>query len=156
MNPFYESQKLVHCKVINQRDEESVRLVEIDAFKLWRYLMTHKHGLRVESPSLCLWISKTEYDANPDVFDHAGRCQSVDRILIELYDEDYGFAQTSTRYAPQQETPKLLEILKSHIPVGLRDSDDCSVDVIPGVVVQHMSLRVDRPMILGLESQAEA
>ena len=150
--PFDESQKLVRCNVVNRYNEASVRLVEIDAFKLWEYLMTHKHGLQISNPSLCLWVSQSEYEENEAIFDRAGEVEAVDRILVDLFDEEYGFSQTSVRYARSGETSHLVEILKSHVPEALRNSEACSVEVVPGQVVQQWHSQASRPMILGLES----
>lgn len=152
MTPFTESQKLVRCDVINRYREASIRLVEIDAFKLWQYLMTHKHGLQVTNPSLCLWVSQTEYEDNEAIFERAGDVEAVDRVVVELFDAEYGFSQTSIRYTRNHETEHMVKILKSHVPEALRDSDSCSVEVIPGMVVQQWHARATRPMILGLEA----
>jgi len=152
MNPFDESQKLVRCDVINRYREASVRLVEIDAFKLWEYLMTHKHGLKISNPSLCLWVSSAEYQDNEAIFDHAGGVEPVDRILLDLFDAEYGFSQTSIRYSRSHETEQLVHILKSHVPEHLRDSDACSVEIISGMVVQQWANHGQRPMLMGLQN----
>jgi hypothetical protein len=151
MTPFDESQKLVRCDVINRYNEASTRLIEISAFKLWEYLMTHKHGLSVSNPSLCLWLSAVEYEENEAIFDHAGYVEPVDRILLDLFDAKYGFSHTSVRYARSSETEQLVKILRSHVPEELRNSEACSVDVVPGMVVQQWTSYIERPMIIGLE-----
>jgi len=152
MTPFNESQKLVRCDVVNRFKEVSTRLIEIEAFKLWSYMMTHKHGLTIINPSLCLWVSQAEFAENRAVFDHAGGVEPVDRILLDLYDAEYGFSQTSTRYARSNETEGVIEILKSHVPEALRNSEACNLEVIKGMVVQQWANGTDRPMMLGLES----
>ena len=152
MTPFDESQKLVRCDVVNRYREASVRLVEIDAFKLWEYLMTHKHGLQVSNPTLCLWVSQTEYEENEAIFERAGDLEAVDRILLDLYDAEYGFSQTSIRYTRHAETGQVVQILKSHVPESMRNSEACSVDIVPGMVVKQWHSGVSRPMILGLEA----
>ena len=151
MTPFDESQKLVRCDVVNRYNEASVRLVEIDAFKLWEYLMTHKHGLHISNPTLCLWVSNSEYEENEAIFERAGDIEPVDRILLDLYDAEYGFSQTSVRYTRHAETEQVVEILKSHIPENMRDSEACSVDIVTGMVVQQWHSETSRPMILGLK-----
>lgn len=150
--PFDESQKLVRCDVINRYKEASVRLVEIEAFKLWQYLMTHKHGLQVSNPTLCLWVSQHEFDECSAVFERAGDVEPVDRILIDLFDEAHGFSQTSIRYARTSETEQVVKILRSHIPPELCDSPSCSVDVVQGQVVQQWVSggASSQPLVLGL------
>jgi hypothetical protein len=82
-SPFHESQKLVRCEVVNRYQESSVRFIEIGSFKLWEYLMTSKHSLKVGDPRLCLclWVDDSEYQANANVFDRAGDIEKVDRIV---------------------------------------------------------------------------
>ena len=150
-SPFHESQKLVRCEVVNRYRESSVRFIEIGSFKLWEYLVTSKHGLKVGDPQLCLWIDGGEYRANANVFDRAGDIEEVDRILVELFDREYGFSQTSTRYARRSETQQVLAILRSHIPPEMRDSDACSIDVIQGHVIQQWRAKAGRNILMGLE-----
>lgn len=152
MTPFDASQKLVRCDVLNRYREASVRLIEIEAFKLWEYLMTHKHGLQVSNPSLCLWVSDQSFEENRAIFERAGENEAADRILLDLYDAEYGFSQTSVRYTRRSETEQVVEILKSHVPESLRNSEACSVEIISGRVVQQWHSQASRPMILGLES----
>jgi hypothetical protein len=150
-SPFHESQKLVRCEVVNRYQESSVRFIEIGSFKLWEYLMTSKHSLKVGDPRLCLWVDDSEYQANANVFDRAGDIEEVDRIVVELFDREYGFSQTSTRYARRSETEQVLDILRSHIPPELRDSDACTIDVIHGHVVQQWQTKASRNILMGLE-----
>ena len=69
---FVESQKLVRCDVVNRYNESSTRFVALDAFKLWEYLMSHKHGLRVGDPRLCLWVDDDAFRRSASVFERAG------------------------------------------------------------------------------------
>jgi len=151
ISPFHESQKLVRCQVINRYQETSIRFVEIGAFKLWEYLMTTKHGLKVGEPCLCLWIDEDEYEANANVFDRAGEVEPVNRIVVELFDSEYGFSQTTTRYARIKESEHVLGILRSHIPPELCDSESCSIDIIGGRVVQQWHPNARRNILMGLE-----
>ena len=151
LSPFHESQKLVRCQVANRYRETSIRFVEIGAFKLWEYLMTTKHGLKVGEPKLCLWIDDSEYEASANVFDRAGEVEQVNRIVVELFDREYGFSQTTTRYTRTNETDRVLDILRSHIPPELCDSESCSIDVISGRVVQQWHPNARRNILMGLE-----
>lgn len=150
-SPFVESQKLVRCEVVNRYNETSIRFVEIDAFKLWEYLMTHKHGLRVGAPGICLWVHESEYQRNANVFDRAGEIETVNRIVVDLFDREYGFSHAITRYARAAESDKVLGILRSHIPAGLRDSDACQIEVVGGRVVRQWPLHTSRQILTGLE-----
>ena len=151
ISPFHESQKLMRCQVANRYQEASVRYIELDAFKLWEYLMTHKHGLKVGEPTLCLWVDDNEYRRNANVFDRAGEVEAVNRIVVDLFDDEYGFSQTVTRYARAGESAQVVAILRSHIPEQLRDSDACQISVIEGRVVRHVPHNASRHMLTGLE-----
>ncbi len=151
LSPFYESQKLVRCQVVNRYQETSTRFIEIGAFKVWEYMMTNKHGLKVGEPSLCLWVDDSEYENNANVFDRAGEVEKVNRIVVELFDQEYGFSQTTMRYARTSETDQVLTILRSHIPDELRGSEACSIDIISGRVVQQWHPNARRNILMGLE-----
>ena len=150
-SPFHESQKLVRCEVTNRYRETSIRFVELDAYRLWEYLMTSKHGLRVGNPNICLWVHASEYERNASVFDRAGEVEPVDRIVVDLFDREYGFSQTITRYARTTETEQVMQILRSHIPSDLYDSDACHIGVIGGRAVQQWHPNASRNILIGLE-----
>ena len=113
--------------------------------------MTNKHGLKVGEPSLCLWVDDSEYENNANVFDRAGEVEKVNRIVVELFDQEYGFSQTTMRYARTSETDQVLTILRSHIPDELRGSEACSIDIISGRVVQQWHPNARRNILMGLE-----
>jgi hypothetical protein len=149
--PFLESQKLVRCDVVNRYNESSTRFVALDAFKLWEYLMCHKHGLRVGEPRLCLWVDEDAFQRGASVFERAGAVEPVDRVTVDLFDTEYGFSQTVTRYARTNETPQLVDILRSHIPPPLDASDACSIDIVHGQVVEKWHPNASRNILTGLE-----
>ena len=150
-SPFLHSQKLMRCQVANRYQEGSVRFVELEAFKLWEYLMTTKHGMRIGEPTLCLWLNVDDYAEHAEVFERAGEVEPVNRIVVDLFDAEYGFSQTTTRYARAGESDRVIEILRSHIPTDLCNSDACQITVIEGRVVQHIPQRTSRRMLTGLE-----
>lgn len=151
VSPFHESQKLVRCQVANRYHETSTRFIEINAFKLWEHLMTTKHGLKVGEPHLCLWISADEYARSAQVFDRAGDVEAVNRIVVDLFDAEYGFSQTIVRYARGSESEQVTDILRSHIPADLCESEDCQITIIPGYSIHQAPLQVSRAMLSGLE-----
>jgi hypothetical protein len=151
VSPFHESQKLVRCQVANRYHETSTRFIEINAFKLWEHLMATKHGLKVGEPHLCLWISADEYARGAEVFDRAGEVEAVNRIVVDLFDAEYGFSQTITRYARAVESDQVVEILRSHIPPELSTPDACQIEVIAGRVVQQWHPNASRNILTGLE-----
>ena len=150
-SPFQESQKLVRCQVLNRYHETSTRFVEIGAFRLWEYLMTNKHGLRITDPSLCLWIDDTEYQRSANLFDRAGDVEQVNRIVLDLFDSEYGFSQTVTRYARAAESDQVMQILRSHVAPELSGAETCHIEVVSGRVVRQRHPGASREMLLGLE-----
>jgi len=153
MSPFEESEKLVRCEVSNCHDEASVRLVELDSFKLWEYLMVHKHHMQISNPTLCLWVSLGEFEENEATFEHYGALEPVDRILVDLFDGECGYSQTSIRYARSSETKRVIEILKSHVPQQLHTEEACNIQVIPGMIVQQWQHDVREALHIGLSNQ---
>lgn len=146
-----KSQKLIHCKVCNPNGETTVRLIEIEMFKMWEFLLRTRHGLLVEEPTLCLWVSESAYEENSGIFEHAGEVKEVDLIAIHIFDVEYGFTHTIERYSLVDETDQVVKVLTSHIPDDLQNNDVYQVEVIPGLVVmQKPSDKERRMMILGL------
>ena len=84
-------------------------------------------------------------------FELAGEVEAVDKIIVDLFDTEYGFSQTIVRYARSSESDRVVEILRSHIPADLCHSEACQIDVIEGRVVQHLPQRASRRMLTGLE-----
>jgi hypothetical protein len=148
---LHQPQKLVRCEVANRYNETSVRFVELGNYRLWEFLMTSRHGLRVQEPALCLWIEQGEYERGAEVFDRAGEVEAVDCIVVDLFDAEYGFSQTITRYARAGESHRVVEVLRSHIPPELRGSESCRIDVVGGRAVQQWHPNARRNIMLGLE-----
>ena len=150
-SPLHQTQKLMRCRVVNRYREAGIRFVELDAFKLWEYLMTNKHGQQIDEPVLCLWIDDEDYRRSSDVFDHAGQVEAVSKIVVDLFDPEYGFSQTIVRYTRSHEAEQVADILRSHIPAHLRDSDDCQVEIVAGHAVSQVPLQTSRGARIGLE-----
>lgn len=150
-SPFQESRKLVHCTVTNRAGDSSARLIEIDAYKLWEYLMTTKHQMQISDPALCLWISKQEFEEHARIFEQGGAPEPVNRIVVDLFDADYGFSHTTERYAPAAESEHLIDILKSHIPGHLRDTDAVNIETVEGYIVGQWQTGSAGPLTMALE-----
>jgi hypothetical protein len=150
MDPYRESQKLIQCRVVNTEREESTRFVEFDQYRLWEYLMTHKHELTVSDPVLCLWLSEEDFQEQESLYEHAGPSTVVNRIVIDMFDRHFRFTNTVTRYVLEPDTEKVLNILRGHVPADLVDSDDCNFVVIPGRIVQNWQNVSDNRFMVGL------
>ncbi len=151
VHPFPETEKLIRCDVINRHNELTVRLIEFSNFKLWEYLMTHKHGARIKNLSLCLWIAEEEYRDHEGVYSRAGDAEPVNRIIVDLYDEEYGFSNAITRFVRASETEQVTGILKAHLAKQLAQPDDYEIQVFKGFSITQNKPTHTRPMIMGLE-----
>ena len=150
-HPFTETEKLIRCDVINRYNEQTVRLIEFNNFKLWEYLMTHKHGAKVMNPSLSLWISEEEFQDHEDLYTRSGEAEPVNRIIVDLFDEEYGFSNAITRFVRESETEQVINILNSHLQKNTSGSNDCQIQVFKGHSVTQHKHMTSRPMIMGLE-----
>ena len=150
-SPFLHSQKLMRCQVANRYQEGSVRFVELDSFKLWEYLMTHKHADSIKNISLCLWVSEEEYLDHETVYSHTGEAEPVNRVIVDLYDEEYGFSNIITRFVRSSETDQVIDILKSHLARQSTTPADTQIQTFRGYSIIQNKPTHTRPMMMGLE-----
>lgn len=123
------SQKLVRCDIRHAGDgeEHSVRYVPLEIYGLWEYLMSHRHGFRIESARASLWLDAEEapesaydehhfdrvtevslflYSGRDDMFTRvcryfpSGHCDALKRIFLSHYPHDDGGIQTRLRERP--------------------------------------------------------
>ena len=149
-NPFRAIEKLIRCNVVNRYNEESIRFIEFSNFKLWEYLMTNKHGIKIGNMSLCLWISEEEFQENESLYLRSGEVEPVNRIVLDLFNEEYGFSNAITRFVRGTETDQVIKILTSHIPEDFINTDACQVDTYAGYSIIQKA-NTDRSVLLGLE-----
>ena len=128
-------QLLVRCEITNRRDETSVRFVEHSLYRLWQYMMTNKHRLRVQQASLCLWLPESEWTAQSALFEHAGQFEPVHRLGIALYDEDNGFCNTMQRFVPEADSQRVRGLLLERIPTDARQSGDFAMELEVGYAI---------------------
>ena len=149
-NPFRAIEKLIRCNVVNRYNEQSIRFIEFNNFKLWEYLMTNKHGIKIGNMSLCLWISDEEFKENESLYLRSGEVEPVNRVVLDLFNEEYGFSNAITRFVRDVETEQVIKILTSHIPPEIVDTDACQVDIYPGYSIIQKA-NAERSAILGLK-----
>ena len=142
--------KLIRCNVTNNCGERSVRHVYFDEFLLWEHLMISKHDAEISDVSLCVWVSGDEFSRVENIYQHAGSLESVDRIVVDLFDEQNGFSNTITRFVMSDESRQMREIILSHIPAERRKPNLCQVSVDCGTCVQKFRHSPDRDLILGM------
>lgn len=149
---FHQSQKLVQCITINEAGEERSRLVEMENFRLWEYMMVNKHGLTIKNPIPCLWIHSGDFRRQQHVFSHSQSVEAVNRIVLSIYDEAYGFSHFINRFVHATDTEQLIDVLKNHTQGRVENGDECEVMVLEGYCIhrwQHDSLP---PLMVGLGS----
>ena len=151
-SPFHQRQKLIRSGVTNSQGIDTVRYVELENFRLWEYLMTTKHKLKVNDLFLCLWVSEDEYDMDDNFFSRAGEAAEVNHIVVEIFDEEYGFTNTTKRFVGADDTEQVMAILTSHIPKHLFNSRSCQIDVVKGYAIEQWKHTTKRPLILGIEA----
>ncbi|MDY6942559.1 MAG: hypothetical protein SVU69_06030 [Pseudomonadota bacterium] len=151
-HPELHSQKLVRCHIRNPQSETSIRFVELENFRLWEYMMRHKHGLVAEAVSLCLWVNLKEYHRKENIYARAGDVHTLNSIVLNIFDPLNGYSHVIKRYALAADTERLKTTLLSHISVDVRESDRFDVTVYPGFGVARSDVD-DQQLILGLADQ---
>ena len=146
------STKLVRCELFNKNNVGSIRLVELTHFKLWEYMIQHKHGMEIRDKELCLWVSDDEYQKKLSLYSHAGKVERVNRVDVTVFASESSHCHTTHRYVADSETEELQNILLSHIPVATKDSEDYGVDVCSGYMISKMSSLKDEALVLGLNN----
>ena len=149
--PYQETEKLIRCNVTTKNNEPSVRFIELNNFRLWEHLMISKHAASISDAMLCLWMNNEEYADNENIYSRAGNTEPVNRIVVDIFDEEYGFSNTVTRFVRAAETETVKKILKSHIPDIVSDSELSQIEVYEGHTVEQILHNPKRPMILGLD-----
>ncbi len=140
-------QVLIRCEVTNREGDPSVRYVEHNVFRLWQYMMANKHGLVTYGLAVSLWLPEHEWQAQGELFRHAGRVEFVHRINFAIYDRDSGLCNTMQRYVPADDVDKVHSLLLQRISPELREDGDFAMDIDHGRAI----VRVDTvdPATLG-------
>lgn len=131
--------KLILCNVRNAKGESSVRLVELEAFKLWRYMMKKAHGIDVDNVELGLWMEQHTYHEKEALYSRSGRVEEVDRIVLSIYDARNGFCESIVRFARSHETNRVREVLLSHVADTVKQSGGVEVDIHKGYCLVKIS-----------------
>ncbi len=113
--------------------------------------MQNKHQAKVSDVSLCLWMIEREFENNELVYSRSGNTEPVSRIIVDLFDDEYGFSNPVIRYTRRSEVKTLEGILCKHLPQSTLDSGNCNLRVEHGVAVSQYQHIVRRPLMMGLE-----
>jgi len=141
---------LLRCDIVGAAEESGVRFVEAEVFHLWRYMMEHRHRIRVHHLRLCLWLEHADYVKNAELYSHGGEVEDINRLPVYLANSRQSHIFDVRRYVPAGQTELVRSILFSHIPDEIRERADFSFDVTPGVCVeQHIEIP-GMDLVLGL------
>ncbi len=149
---FSQPQKLIRCLVSNERGETSIRLVELENFQLWRYMMHTKHKLKIAEEQLCVWVSDDEYRAKEELYSRSGRQVPVIRIVVLLFDAAASYCHTIQRYAPAADAGMLRDSLSSCVPEAFRAENRFEIHQLPGHCIDSHAHGAPAELILGLST----
>ncbi|MEK9749865.1 MAG: hypothetical protein VW443_11805 [Pseudomonadales bacterium] len=65
-------------------------------------------------------------------YERIGDVESVTCLTVMNYDERHGFTHISHRYAPEDETETVQNVLLSHVPERVSSSENFTLSVIAG------------------------
>lgn len=140
--------RLIRCTVHGASD--TVRYVELTQFRLWEYMMQHRHNLAVSGHALCLWLGEETFLRNAGPFSHAGELVDVNRILITVFDPDHHYLFDIQRYVPTEDSTAISNILLSHLPANLTRRKDYDLDITHGYCVERALMPEALHLVLGL------
>lgn len=130
-----DSRKLIRCTVTNKNNVASMRWVELSSFKLWRYMMTNRHGMQVDDCRPCLWMGQKYYAQRESILDHSGEVLNVDCIQLSIFDEANGFLEHVARFALREDTLRVKDLLMGHVSDQVKKKNGVDVQVYSGVCV---------------------
>ena len=136
LGPYMKSRMLTRCTTVNERGEERARFIEAENYRLWEYLVTNKHGMRIVDEIPCLWLPAGEFARYASVYEHSGEIEPVNRIVIAVFDEALVYTSVIERFTHRAEVFTLLNILNNHLADGRIDEESIESAVIPGYTVE--------------------
>jgi|TARA_B100002003_G_scaffold238369_1_gene256501 hypothetical protein len=128
---------LTKCVTIDKNGKERPRYVEFENFRLWEYLVTHKHGLKIEREVTCIWLSEEEFSKNESIHYHSGEVEPVNRLVISIFDESVGYCSVTERFTHKSDSLKQLDVLNSHFSKLGIPPEAIESTVVPGYSIER-------------------
>lgn len=150
-----QPQKVVRCHVTNSNGDVTMRFIELEDYKLWEYMMQHKHGMQVDIERLCVWLVGEEYLAKEQLYSRSGSSEQVERIVLRVFDESKAYYHTINRFYPAADSDAMKRILLKHVPDEVRDSDRLEMFRFPGYCIESPGRSTTDKIVLGLEGNAK-
>ena len=97
-----------------------------------------------------MWISADEFEKNAEVYSHSGEVEEVNRFDIEIFDDTYHYTYNVARFVREQEVEEFNQIVLSHVPEDVRESDRFSMTIIPGYCIVKENAPDRERFVLGL------
>lgn len=97
-------------------------------------------------------MSELEYQSNESIHASAGTTTSVNHIVIEIYDHEYGFTNVINRFVAKHDTLQMVDILKSHLSGEVISSNGFELQVIEGLLIERWAHVDKRPFMLGFDT----
>ena len=118
-------EKIVRCVVCKRGSGHScssVRYVPLEIFRLWKHLMTDRHGFDVADECLSLWF---DIDGDPNITYAESNYEQVTRVSLRVYSESDAMFHEVTRYFPTNSYPAIRPLFLSHYEAA---SDEAASD----------------------------
>lgn len=149
--PFPDSlQKLIRCDTSDRHGEKGIRFVMLEQFSLWEYMMRTRHGIECRDYTICLWIPADEFKRKANLYEHCGNIETVTRFNFHLFDDVYHYIYTASRFVLEVDMERFRELMLSHVPDEIRESDRFSYDILPGVCIEKDNVQRRESIVLGI------
>lgn len=136
--------RLMRCDVVNAANEESIRCVKLEQFRLWEYMIRTRHGIQVRRVRLGLWFGSQEYREHAETFSHGGVVEDVTRITLSLFESRHHYMLDIDRFVPAEDCETVKKILLSHLADSKADRECLELIERPGVCV---SREIENPAV---------
>jgi hypothetical protein len=123
-----DSIKLIRCQVKNLENNDSIRYIELENYKLWEQVMLHKHRFQIKHRSLGLWIDHTTFKSKEVFFSYIGEIDEVTKLSLSIHDLKYGYCYRNNRFVLTKDLKFAREAIVNHISEEIRSSGDYEVE----------------------------
>jgi hypothetical protein len=128
-------QKLVRCEIKNCKGEPSTRWVEMYSFKLWRYMMVHKHKIEISKSQPSMWMRESDFQEKQSTLEHSGRIARVDGIVVSIFHKNNNFVEKIIRFSDREYSGKFKEILLSHVTEEMKEKKNIEIEEVSGISI---------------------
>lgn len=146
------SQKIIRCSLNNIGNMTNERLIELELFKLWSYVMQHRHGFKIKDISLCLWVSQQEFQSKEVIYTHSSLISEANMLTMLIFDEKNEFCHTISRYTLKEDTATVKDIILSHLSKKIIEDKNYELITTPGHLLEKKK-NITTDLALGLSGE---